>query len=286
MKSSLFFLLLVISVVPCVATASTVSVTTKTLPTGNVSDAYSAAIVASGGCTPYKWAITSGKLPAGVTQKVSTSTTALDLTGKPTTAATYSFTVSVTGCSGPAETASFKLVVNPAFLNISTATLPNGTVDTSYSATIDGTGGCTPYKWAITSGSLPKGVTEKASSSTTAITLSGTPTTAATYSFTVSLTGCGGHVDTASYKVAIQGSAKNVVDLNWKPSTSSDIAGYNIYRSPNGSTWTKLNAGLIASTLYSDSTVAADSTYWYAATTVNTSGKESSKTASVKAVIP
>ena len=41
-----------------------------------------------------------------------------------------------------------------------------------------------------------------------------------------------------------------------------------------------------SSTLYSDSTVANGSTYYYAATAVDISGKESSKTAAVKAVIP
>jgi hypothetical protein len=286
MKSSLFLLLLVISVVRCVEAQTIPTISTKTLPTGTADATYSAVINASGGCTPYKWAITAGKLPTGITAKASSTTTALDLTGKPSTAASYAFTVTVTGCGGHSGTAAYALVVDAPPATIATTTLPNGTVDTSYSATIDGTGGCTPYKWAISSGSLPKGVTQKASSSTTALALSGTPSTAATYSFTVSLTGCGGHVDTASYKVAIQGSAKNVVNLDWKASTSPDIAGYNVYRSPNGSTWTKLNAGLIASTLYSDSTVANGSTYYYAATAVNISGKESSKSAAIKVVIP
>jgi Putative Ig domain len=286
MKASLFLLLLIISVVPCLMATTAPTITTTRLLTGNATVAYSAAIVATGGCTPYKWAITSGKLPAGITSKTSSSTTALDLTGTPTAAATDSITVSVTGCNGDVAKATFSLVVDDAPLNITTTALPNATLDTAYSATLDGTGGCTPYKWAISSGTLPAGVTQKVSSSTTVLTLSGTPTAAATYSFTVALTGCGGHTDTASYKVAVQGSAKNVVNLSWKAATSTDTAGYNVYRSPNGSTWTKLNASLIASTLYSDSTVSADSTYWYSATTVNTSGKESSKTPSVKAVIP
>jgi len=51
-------------------------------------------------------------------------------------------------------------------------------------------------------------------------------------------------------------------------------------------TWKKINASLIASTLYSDSTVANGSTYYYAATAVDIRGHESSKTAVVKAVIP
>lgn len=99
-------------------------------------------------------------------------------------------------------------------------------------------------------------------------------------------TGCGGNVSQVSYKVVIQATANHVVDLNWKPSTSNDIAGYNVYRGPNGTTWTKINSSLVASTLYSDSTVANNSTYYYATTAVDTEGRESSKAADVKVVIP
>jgi large repetitive protein len=169
---------------------------------------------------------------------------------------------------------------------ITTPNLPNGTVETAYSEAIKASGGCTPYQWAITSGSLPAGVTAKLSSSTTSLDLTGKPTTAATYSFAVKATGCGGAVSQVSYKVVIQSSADHVVDLNWKASMSSDIAGYNVYRGPDGKTWTKINPSPTASTVYSDSTVANNTTYYYATTAVDTEGRESGKTAAVKAVIP
>lgn len=169
---------------------------------------------------------------------------------------------------------------------ITTPRLPNGTVETTYSEFIQAKGGCTPYKWEIASGRLPAGVTAKVSSATTALHLAGKPTRAATYSFVVKATGCGGLVSKKSYKVVIQATAEHVVDLHWKASTSSDIAGYNVYRGPNGKIWTKINASLIGSTLYSDSTVANDTAYYYATTAVNLEGRESRKTAAVKAVIP
>jgi large repetitive protein len=169
---------------------------------------------------------------------------------------------------------------------IATTSLPNGTVGTAYSAVVKATGGCTPYKWAIASGALPAGVTAKASSTTTSLNLTGTPTTGATYSITVKVTGCGGGTSQRAYKVVIQTTANHVVDLSWKASTSSDIAGYNLYRGPDGATWKKINAGLIASMLYADSTVANSSTYYYAATAVDIYGHESSKTAPIKVVIP
>lgn len=169
---------------------------------------------------------------------------------------------------------------------ITATSLPNGTAGTAYSAAVKASGGCTPYKWVIPSGALPAGVTAKTSSTTTSLSLTGTPTTAATYSFTVKVAGCGGGTSQRAYKVVIQATANHVADLSWKASTSSDVAGYNLYRSPDGATWKKINASLIASTLYSDSTVANGSTYYYAATAVDIYGHESGKTAAIKVVIP
>jgi hypothetical protein len=168
---------------------------------------------------------------------------------------------------------------------ITTTTLPNGTVGTEYSGVIKASGGCTLYAWSIVSGSLPAGITGKPSSSKTSLNLTGTPKTAATYSFTEQVTACGYHSKKA-FKIVIQAAANHVVDLNWKASTSKDVAGYNVYRAPDGVTWKKINSSLIASTLYDDSTVANGSTYYYAATSVDISGQESSKTAAVKAVVP
>jgi hypothetical protein len=171
-------------------------------------------------------------------------------------------------------------------LTITTTKVPNGTVETAYSAVITATGGCTPYKWAVVSGSLPAGLTHKMTDQTKDFELEGTPTTATSYSFTVSVTGCGGHTVEASYKIVVQGGANQVVDLKWNASTSSDVAGYNVYRGPDGKKWTKLNAGLVAATDYDDSTVSDGSTYYYSATTVNTSGEESAKSSPVEITVP
>lgn len=173
-----------------------------------------------------------------------------------------------------------------ANVGLTTTSLPNGTVETAYSEVIKAGGGCTPYKWTIASGALPAGVTAKVSSTTTSLDLAGTPTTAATYAFAVKVTGCGGMASQVAYKVTIQSTANHVVDLSWKASTSGDVAGYNVYRGPDGSTWQKINASVIASTLYDDSTVANGSTYYYATTAVDIEGGESSKSTVVKAVIP
>ena len=170
--------------------------------------------------------------------------------------------------------------------NITPAVVPNGTVNTAYSAAIKASNGCVPYKWTIVSGLLPTGITAKMSSNTTSFNLTGTPTKAVTDSFVVKVTACNGGTSQSSYKIVIQSSANHIVNLNWKASSTSDVVGYNVYRSPDVAIWTKINVSPIASTLYTDSTVANGSTYYYAATAVNVEGKESAKTPPVKAVVP
>ena len=66
---------------------------------------------------------------------------------------------------------------------ITTESLPNGTVGTSYSQTLAATGDA-PITWSVTSGSLPAGLTLDTSTGA----ISGTPTTGGTYNFTVTAT--------------------------------------------------------------------------------------------------
>jgi fibronectin type 3 domain-containing protein len=76
------------------------------------------------------------------------------------------------------------------------------------------------------------------------------------------------------------------VSIWWNP--SSDVAGYNVYRSTSSSgSYSKINSALDANTAYTDSTVTSGNTYYYAATSVNSSGQESSlSTPPVQAVVP
>lgn len=171
-------------------------------------------------------------------------------------------------------------------VTIITKTVPNGTVDKWYSGVIKADNGCTPYEWTIVAGRLPTGVKKKLSANTTALDLSGTPTTADGYGFTVSVTDCKKHVYKKWYKVTVQKASEHVVDLSWKASSSKDIAGYNVYRGPTATKWTKVNSELIGSTIFDDSTVANGSTYYYAITAVGSDGEESSKTPAVKVVVP
>jgi len=173
-----------------------------------------------------------------------------------------------------------------ASIGITTTDVPNAVVKTKYSAVVHASGGCTPYTWKLSSGKLPNGLKMSADDTSKSLDLSGTPNKAGTFTFTLSATGCGGHVSQESYTIVVQKSADHVVDLNWKASKSKDVVGYNVYRGSDGKLWTKINTNLTASTLYSDLTVADSSKYYYATTAVDLDGNESNKSNIVTATIP
>lgn len=156
---------------------SALEISTGNLPGGTVRDSYQASLSASGGTAPYKWNVSSGQLPSGLTLS-----SAGAISGIPTTVEQNSFTVEVTDSSSPATTAKAGLSINvvsgTSAVEILTANLPSGTVRTSYSASLSASGGTTPYKWTVSSGGLPAGL---ALSSSGAIT--GIPTMASQDSF-------------------------------------------------------------------------------------------------------
>jgi hypothetical protein len=101
-------------------------------------------------------------------------------------------------------------------------------------------------------------VTSNASNSTVTISLSGTAVQPVSHSATLTL-------------------APN----------SPNVAGYNVYRSSiSNGPYTKLNSPLVTSTTYIDSTVVANQTYYYVATSVDSAGDESAYSNQVSATIP
>ena len=151
------------------------SVTTALLPVGEVGVPYpSTALSATGGTAPYKWAITSGALPAGMTFSGGT------LGGTPTAAGSGSITFQVTDAKGQTGSASLTLTVTAGPTITTPATLPNGEATAPYSQSLAASGGTPPYTWTVTSGSLPAGLSLSAGG-----VISGMPATTGGYNFTV-----------------------------------------------------------------------------------------------------
>ena len=69
------------------------------------------------------------------------------------------------------------------------------------------------------------------------------------------------------------------IDVSWQPSESTNVDGYNVYRSTaSGDLGAKLNAALITSNSYEDKNVENGVTYYYTVRTVDTSGNEDTNT--------
>lgn len=96
---------------------------------------------------------------------------------------TSSNNVTITAISAADSSASSSAIATfslPKF-RIVTASLPSGVKSNPYSASLVATGGPTPYRWSVVSGSLPPGLQLNSETGV----LSGSPTNSGTYSFVV-----------------------------------------------------------------------------------------------------
>jgi hypothetical protein len=151
-----------------------VIIQTSSLAPAAVGVSYSQTLAGSGGKTPYVWTVTSGSLPAGLTLDSATGI----ISGTPTAGGIFPFTITLTDATPVQATAALTINV----LGITTTSLPDGTVGTAYSQTLQAVGGLPPVTWAVSTGTLPAGLTLNASSGT----ISGTPTISGSSTFTVS----------------------------------------------------------------------------------------------------
>lgn len=106
----------------------------------------------------------------------------------------------------------------PPPLDFGPDTLTNGNVGIGYTRQFTASGGVSPYRFAITAGALPPGLTLGATGS-----LFGTPTTAGTYSFSVAVTDAVPQTATRQYTVTIAAPAPIVAvdDVVLAPSNNT-----------------------------------------------------------------
>jgi hypothetical protein len=75
--------------------------------------------------------------------------------------------------------------------------------------------------------------------------------------------------------------------LTWVASTSAGVAGYNVYRGTvSGGPYTLVNSTPVAAVTYTDSGVAAGTTYYYVVRSVGSDGSLSAASSQVTASVP
>src|SRR5438309_8509446 len=128
------------------------------------------------------FSVSAGTLPTGLTLSSSGV-----ISGTPTAAGPFNFTITVTDSAAATASQAYTLTINSAGSTLqitTTSPLPSGTVSTPYSQTLTATGGTTPYTWSVASGTLPSGISLNASSGA----LTGTSSSAGTFTFTAQVT--------------------------------------------------------------------------------------------------
>jgi Putative Ig domain len=108
------------------------------------------------------------------------------INGVPTTAGSFTSTVQVKDETRAADTETFTIeILPPEAPTITTEALPSGTVGEFYCCgNLFASGGVQPYTWSVVAGTLPPGLTLPKRENT----ISGPPTTAGTFTFTVCVT--------------------------------------------------------------------------------------------------
>jgi hypothetical protein len=172
------------------------TITTTSLPSGTVNQAYSQPVQATGGTGTLTWSISAGTLPPGLNLNQTTGV----ISGTPTLAGPSSFTVRVADAGGQEDTQDLSITINllnPP--NITTTTpLPGGTVGQPYNQTLQATGGVLALIWTLSGGSLPAMLSLSSDG-----VISGTPTNAENKNFTVRVTDTLNQSDQQDLSIAV-----------------------------------------------------------------------------------
>ena len=147
---------------------------------GQVGSQYSQQLGASGGAPPYVWAIVAGALPPGIGLGQSSGV----IGGTPTAFGTYNFTIQLSDAQSTRVQTAMSITVIAAPLGIAPVTPSTAMVGNQFTQQLTASGGLPPYTWAISSGSLPPGITLNFASGT----VSGVPTSVGNYTSQITVT--------------------------------------------------------------------------------------------------
>lgn len=162
---------------------------------------FSQSFTASGGIGGYSYSLT-GALPPGLSLGGDT------IAGTPTTPGSYNFSVTATdgGATGTGApfsiTQAYTIEVPSPVITLSPAALANGTAAAPYTQTLSASGGVAPLTFTLGGGTLPAGISLSAGG-----VLTGTPTEAGSFTFSVIASDANGQSGSRSYTLVIDGPA-------------------------------------------------------------------------------
>ncbi len=192
--------------------------------------------------------------------------------------------IPLTGSGGSGTTG--QLTITPSTLNLGSVDIGSTTTGVS---TVTATGGSitissassSSSQFSLSGASFPMTL---ASGQSAQLNVVYAPTTSGSASATLTFTTASSSRNTESL-TGTGVSPQVSVSLSWNASTSS-VSGYNVYRGTTSGVYTKINTALDPSTSYTDGTVSSGKTYYYAATSVDSTGLESTYSAPIQVAIP
>jgi len=197
------------------------------------------------------------------------------------------FTGTGTAAAAPAP-APGQLTITPATLNF--GSIPDGTTATQ-SISLSAVGSnvtisssaSSSSQFVLNGASFPLTI---ATGQSVSFNVAFTPQSSGTVSGSLSFASNASNSGTPESLTGVGTVTQYSVNLSWN--ASSDVMGYNVYRSTAAKgTYSKINSSVNPNTAYTDSTVISGQTYYYAATSVNSSGQESAlSTPPVAAAVP
>jgi hypothetical protein len=152
-------------------------------PRAEVGFVYHYEIGTTGGCLPHRVVLQSGQLPPGLKLSQIANATAL-VDGVATEAGTFNAWLAVKDCDSRSAEALFTFDVWARRFGIDTKELPSAVVSSPYSFTLATWGIPSTTTWKLASGTLPAGLTLSSEG-----VISGTPTSAGTFTFDIEATG-------------------------------------------------------------------------------------------------
>ena len=168
------------------------AITSPAAPEGEVGTAYDFRPVVAGGTGPFTWSVIGGQLPAGLGIDGSTG----QLSGAPTAPGTAGFTLRVVDADGVSTTRAESVTIAPdPWTDGGTV---RGAVGVAVSDELTVGGGVGPFRWTLTDGSLPTGMTLSAGGA-----LDGIPDVSGTFPIRVTVTDANGRSSVATMDIIV-----------------------------------------------------------------------------------